>query len=119
MIVKGRAHIGKMDATPTDSHLDARIKRCFMINVIVPKLEYAGLVWESNTKLVKKLDAGEVWEGNTKLVKELGAGEVWEGNTKLVKKLETVRMAAAQKVRGCSNTMRNTGLRAELGMRPL
>ena len=103
MIVKGRAHIGKMDATPTDSHLDARIKRCFMINVIVPKLEYAGLVWESNTKLVKKLDAGEVWEGNTKLVK----------------KLETVRMAAAQKVRGCSNTMRNTGLRAELGMRPL
>ena len=27
-----------------------------MMNVIVPKLEYAGEVWEGNAKLVKKLE---------------------------------------------------------------
>ena len=70
-----------------DSHLDTRIKRCILMNVIVPKLEYAG--------------------------------EVWEGNVKLVKKLETVQMAAAKKILGCSKTTRNTALRAKLGMYPL
>ena len=34
-----------MDANLTDSHLDARTKRCILIGVIVPKLEYAGEVW--------------------------------------------------------------------------
>ena len=48
------------------------IKICVLINVIVPKLEYAG--------------------------------EAWQGNAKLVKQLETVQMAAAKKVPGCSST---------------
>ena len=42
-----------MDAILTDSHLDTRIKRCILINVIVSRLEYAG---EGNTKLVKQLE---------------------------------------------------------------
>ena len=37
---KGKAHIGKMHAILTDSHLDTRVKRCILKNVIVPKLEY-------------------------------------------------------------------------------
>ena len=52
---KGKAHVGKMDAILTDSHLDTRIKRCILIHVIVPKLEYAQ-VWEGNAKLVKQLE---------------------------------------------------------------
>ena len=76
MIGKGKTHVGKMDAILTDSHLYARIKRCILMNVIVPKLEYAG--------------------------------EVWEGNAQLVKQLETVQMAAAEKVLGCSSTTSNT-----------
>ena len=56
MTGKGKAHVGKMDAIPTDSHLDTRIKRCILMNVIVPKLEYAGEVWEGNAKLVKQLE---------------------------------------------------------------
>ena len=53
MIEKGTAHVRKMDAILTDSHLDTRI--CIMSNVIVPKLEYAE-VWEGNEKLVKQLE---------------------------------------------------------------
>lgn len=45
-----------MDAILTDSHLDTRIKRYILMNVIVPKLEYAGEVWEGNGKLVKQLE---------------------------------------------------------------
>ena len=46
-----------MDAIlTTDSHLDTRIKRCILTNVIVPKLEYAGEVWEGKAKLVKRLE---------------------------------------------------------------
>ena len=69
---KGKAHVGKTDAILTDSHIATRIKRCILINVIVPKLKYEG--------------------------------EVREGNAKLVKQLETVQMAAAKKVPGCSST---------------
>ena len=36
VIGKGKAHADKMDAIPTDSHLDTRIKRCILMNVIVP-----------------------------------------------------------------------------------
>ncbi|CAB1096278.1 unnamed protein product [Ectocarpus sp. CCAP 1310/34] len=84
LIGKGKAQIGKMDEILTEPHLDTRIKRCVLLNVIVPKLEYAG--------------------------------EVWEGNEKAVKQLETVQMAAAKKILGCSSTTSNTVLRAELGM---
>ena len=73
-----------MDVILRDSHLDTRIKRCIVLNVIVPKLEYAE--------------------------------EVWEENKKLAEKMGTVQMAAAKKILGCSKTMNNTALRAELGM---
>ena len=42
VIGTGKSHVGKMDATLTDSHLDARIKRCILMNVMVPKLEHVG-----------------------------------------------------------------------------
>ena len=87
MIGKGKTQVGKMDAILTDSHLDTTNKICILINVIAPKVEYAG--------------------------------ELWGGNAKLVKQLETVQMSAAKNVLGCSSTMSNTELRAELGMYPL
>ena len=55
-IGKGKAHVGKMDAILTDSHLDTRIERCILMNAIVPTLEYAGEVLERNAKLVKQLE---------------------------------------------------------------
>ena len=59
VIGKGKAHVGKMDAILTDSHLDTRIKIRLLINVIVPKLEYAE-VWEVNAKLAKQLETVQV-----------------------------------------------------------
>ena len=47
-----------MDAILTDSHLDPRIKRCVLMNVIVPKQEYVE-VWEGNARLVKQLETGQ------------------------------------------------------------
>ena len=44
-----------MGAILPDPHLDTRIRRCILINVIIPKLEYAGEVWEGNAKFVKQL----------------------------------------------------------------
>ena len=46
----------KMDAIPTDPHLDTRIKKCILMNVIGPKFEDAGEVWEGNAKFVKQLE---------------------------------------------------------------
>ena len=45
-----------MDAILTDPHLGTGIKSCILTNVIVPKLEYAGEVWEGNAKFVKQLE---------------------------------------------------------------
>ena len=45
-----------MDAILTDPHLDTRIKICILINVIVPKLECAGELWEGNANFVKHLE---------------------------------------------------------------
>ena len=45
-----------MDAILTDPYVDTRIKTCILINVIIPKLEYAGEVWEGNAKFVKQLE---------------------------------------------------------------
>ncbi|CAB1099916.1 unnamed protein product [Ectocarpus sp. CCAP 1310/34] len=56
LIGKGKAQIGKMDEILTDPHLDTRIKRCVLLNLIVPKLEYAGEVWEGKEKAVKQLE---------------------------------------------------------------
>ena len=39
---KGRAHAGKMDAILTVSHLDTRMKRGVLMNVVVIKLKHAG-----------------------------------------------------------------------------
>ena len=44
-----------MDAILTDPHLDTGIKTCILIDVNVPKLEYAREVWERNAKFVKQL----------------------------------------------------------------
>ena len=38
-----------------DSHLDTRIKRCILMNVTVPNLQYAGEVWEGHAKFVNSL----------------------------------------------------------------
>ena len=78
-----------MDAILTDLRLDSRIRRCILMNAIVPKLEYAG----------------DIWEGNAKLVKQLLT--------------TTVQMTAAKKVLKCSSTTSNRVLRAELGTYPL
>ena len=48
MIGKSALHVGKMDVILTDSHFDTRRQICIPINVIAPKLEYAGEVWEGN-----------------------------------------------------------------------
>ena len=56
VIGKGKSQVGKMDAILTDPHLGAWLKLCTLMNVIVPKLEYAGEVWEGNAKLVKQLE---------------------------------------------------------------
>ena len=56
VIRKGNSQVGgKMDAILTDPHVDTRIKICILVNVIVPKLKYAGEVWEGNAKFVKQL----------------------------------------------------------------
>ena len=59
--------VGKMDAILTDSHLDARIEGCILMCVIVPKLEYAGEVWEGNAKIVKQLETVRMTAANSKL----------------------------------------------------
>ena len=86
VIEKGKSHVGMMDAILTDSHLDTRIKRCILMNVIVPKLYYAGEVWERNPKLVKPLETVQMTAA---------------------KKVLLI---------GCSSTTSNTVSRAELGM---
>ena len=48
---KGKSQVGKMDAILADPYLDTSIKICVLSNVIVPKLEYAGEIWEGNAKL--------------------------------------------------------------------
>ena len=57
------------------------------MNVVVPKLEYAGGVWEGNAKFVQQLE-----------------------------QLETEQMTAANKTLGCSSTTSNTVLRAKVGL---
>ena len=56
VIGKGKSQVGKMDAILTVPHLDNRIKICILINVIVPKLQYAKKVWEGNAEFVKQLE---------------------------------------------------------------
>ena len=49
-----------MNAILTDSHLDARIKRCILMIVIAPRLENVGEVWEGNAKLVKQWETVQI-----------------------------------------------------------
>ena len=44
VIQKAKAEVGRMDVILRDSHLDTSIKRYILLNVMVPKLEYAGEV---------------------------------------------------------------------------
>ena len=55
-IGKGKSHVSEMDAILADPHLDAKLTRCILIKVIVPKVEYAGGVWEGNSELEKRLE---------------------------------------------------------------
>ena len=50
VIQKGKAEVGKIDVILRDSHLDTRVKRCIVWNLIAPKLEYAGEVWEGGIR---------------------------------------------------------------------
>ena len=65
VIGTGEAHVGKVDAILTDSHHDTRIEICIMMNVIVPRISYAGDVWEGNAKLVKQLETVQYLEWNS------------------------------------------------------
>ena len=40
----------------TNPHLDSKNKRYTLINVVTPKLEDVGDVWEGNAKFVKQLE---------------------------------------------------------------
>ena len=53
---KGKSQVGKMHAILSDSHLDTMIKNCILMNAVVPKLGYAGDVWEGNAKFLKHLE---------------------------------------------------------------
>lgn len=82
VIGKARAHVGKMVAVQTDSAHDTRNNICILMSVIVPKLEYAGGVWEGVGKLVNqpatvritaaKIDQGYSGTKNTVVRAELG-----------------------------------------------
>ena len=49
---KGKSQLGNMDAVLSDTHLDTRITLCILINVIVPKREYAGEFLEADAEFV-------------------------------------------------------------------
>ena len=68
-----------MDAILTDPQLDTRIKMCILINVIVPKLEYAGEVWEGNAKFMKQLETVQMTAAKT----ILGCSSTTSNNTVL------------------------------------
>ena len=58
-----KAHVGKMDAILTDSHLGTSImteRRSILMDVIVPKLEYAREIREGNAKVVKQLETTQM-----------------------------------------------------------
>ena len=54
-----------MDAILTDSHLDSRIKICVSDGCDIPKLEYAGELWEGNATFVKQLATGHMTTAKT------------------------------------------------------
>ena len=56
VITKGESQVGKMNAILTDPHVDTGVKRCILIDVIVPRLKYVGEEWERNAKFVKQLE---------------------------------------------------------------
>ena len=109
---KGKSQVGKMDAILTDSHLDtiSEIEICILINVSVPKLEYAILI-DSHLDTISKIEI--CIPINASVPKLEYAGEVWEWNANFVEHLETLQMTAAKKILGYSSTTSNTVLRAE------
>ena len=48
--------MGRVDMFLGGPHLDTRIKKCILMDLISPTLEYAGEVWEGEGKVVKKLE---------------------------------------------------------------
>jgi len=57
---KGKARAGKLHPILADRHLDTRVKLTILNSVIIPPLEYAGEVWEGNTKIVAELEAAQM-----------------------------------------------------------
>ena len=57
VVGNGKSELGKMDGILTDPHVNTRFKIRVLIvmNVIVPKFECAGEVWQANAKFVKQL----------------------------------------------------------------
>ena len=64
-----------MDVMLTDPHLYTRIKRCILSNVIVPKLECAGEVWEGNAKFVKQRETVQMTSEAKKMLRVLKYNE--------------------------------------------
>ena len=53
-----------MDAILTDPDVNSRFEICILLNVIVPKFECAGEVWQANTKCVKKPETVQMAPAN-------------------------------------------------------
>ena len=49
-----------------DSHLDTTIEISILMNVLVPKLEYAGEAWEGNPEFVKQLKTVQTTDAKNK-----------------------------------------------------
>ena len=67
VIGKGKSRVSKMDAILTDPRVDTGTKICILINVILPKLEYSGEVWEGNLEFVKQLETVQMTAANKNL----------------------------------------------------
>ena len=60
-----------MDAILADPHFDAGIEIYVLMNMIVPMLDYAGEVWQGNTKFAEQLETIQITAAkkNTKMLK--------------------------------------------------
>ena len=56
MLTNGKSQVEKIDAVQADSHLDTWITICILTNVIVPRREYAGDMWEADADFVQQVE---------------------------------------------------------------
>ncbi|CAB1113353.1 unnamed protein product [Ectocarpus sp. CCAP 1310/34] len=62
---KGKARTGRLHPILANRHIDTRIKLTVVKGVFVPPVEYAGVVWEGNKKVVKELEAAQMKAAKT------------------------------------------------------